>query len=91
MSVRHRFVAERFWPGATESTAVGAMEQLRACSDRLAATGVPVRFLGGTFILGDEAIACRFEGTAQAVRAVHELANATFDRLLAAVEVEAGK
>jgi hypothetical protein len=90
MSGQQRYVAERLWPGATESTARQAMEQLRASSKRLAATGVPVRYLGGTFIPGDEAIACRFEGTAQAVRAVHKLAGVTFDRLLPALEVEPG-
>ncbi|MDX6481613.1 MAG: hypothetical protein QOG85_2123 [Gaiellaceae bacterium] len=88
MSTRQRYVAERFWPGATERTARGAMKQLRASAERLAATGVPVRYLGGTFVPDDEAIACRFEGTAQAVRAVHELAGVTFDRLLLALEVD---
>jgi hypothetical protein len=81
------FVAERFWPGVTETAARDAMEQLRASCERLAATGVPVRYLSGTFVAQDEALSCRFEGTAQAVHAVQELAGFTFDRLLPAVEL----
>lgn len=81
------FVAERFWPGADETAARAAMELLRSACERLAATGVPVRYLGGTFVLEDEALSCRFDGTAQAVRTIHELAGLTFDRLLPSVEV----
>lgn len=81
------FVAERFWPGADETRAREAIERLRATCERLAAGGVPVRFLGGTFVLEDEALSCRFDGTAQAVRTVHELAGLSFDRLLPSIDV----
>lgn len=81
------FVAERFWPGVDETAARAAMELLRSASERLAGTGVPIRYLGGTFVPGDEALSCRFEGTAQAVQAVHELAGLTFDRLLPSIDV----
>jgi hypothetical protein len=83
-----RFVAECFWPGATEDTARAAMAKIRASCEVLAAAGVPVRWLGGTFLVGDEALSLRFEGTSQAVRAAHELAGVPFDRLIAAIEVE---
>lgn len=81
------FVAERFWPGATEAAAREAMVLLRSTCERLAATGVPVRYLGGAFVLEDEELFCRFDGTAQAVRTVHELAGLTFDRLLPSIDV----
>jgi hypothetical protein len=83
------FVAERYWPGATDELARVAMERLRASCSVLAATGVPLAFLGGTFVATDEALSCRFEGTAQAVRAAHELAGVPLDRLLPATEIEA--
>lgn len=83
-----QFVAERFWPGATESAARSSMARIRASCEQLAESGVPVRWLGGTFLAGDEVVSLRFEGTAQAVRAVHELAGVPFDRLLPSVEVE---
>lgn len=81
-----QFVAERFWPGATQDTAVASMAKVRASCEQLAASGVPVRWLGGTFLAGDECVLLRFEGTVQAVRAAHELAGVPFDRLVASVE-----
>lgn len=81
------YVVERFWPGSTESDALAAMHRLRASCDRLSGAGVVVRWLGGTFIPADEAITCRFEGTPQAICAVHEFAGESFDRLLPMVEL----
>ncbi|MDP3972883.1 MAG: hypothetical protein Q8P61_08255 [Candidatus Nanopelagicales bacterium] len=83
------FVVERFWPGSTESAALEAMERLRQGCERLSAGGVGVRWLGGTFVPSDEAVSCRFEGTAQAIRAVHEFAGESFDRILPMIELDA--
>jgi hypothetical protein len=83
------FVVERFWPGSTESVALAAMERLRQGCARLTAGGVSVRWLGGTFVPEDEAISCRFEGTAQAIRAVHEIAGESFDRMTEMIELAA--
>lgn len=83
------FVVERFWPGSTEAAALAAMERLRQGCVRLSASGVAIRWLGGTFVPSDEAVSCRFEGTAHAVRAVHEIAGEQFDRILTIVELEA--
>jgi hypothetical protein len=83
------FVVERFWPGSTESVALAAMGRLRSSCDRLSSAGVAVRWLGGTFVPADETVSCRFEGTAQAIRAVHEFAGESFDRILPMVELEA--
>lgn len=83
-----RFVAERFWPGATEASALAAMERLRSSCEQLAASGVPLRWLGGTFLPDDESLTLRFEGTAQAVRSAHELAGVPFDRLLPSIDSE---
>ena len=80
-------IAERFWPGADESQARAAMELIRAACERLAATGVPIRYLGGSFVPADEALSCRFDGTVQAVRTVHELAGLTYDRLMPSIDV----
>lgn len=83
-----KFVAERFWPGATEEAARASMAQVRASCERLAASGVPVRWLGGSFVVGDEALSQRFEGTAQAVQAAHVLAGVPYDRLVPSVEID---
>lgn len=81
-----QFVAEIFWPGATQESALASMAKVRASCERLAAAGVPVRWLGGTFLTGDECVLLRYEGTAQAVQAAHELAGVPFDRLVTSVE-----
>lgn len=64
------------------------MARIRASCEQLAASGVPVRWLGGTFLADDEVLSLRFEGTAQAVRAAHDLADLPFDRLLPSVDVQ---
>lgn len=83
------FVVERFWPGSTEPAALEAMARLRQGCFRLSASGVPIRWLGGTFVPSDEAMSCRFEGTAHAVHALHEITGEHFDRMLPIVEVPA--
>jgi hypothetical protein len=75
-------MVERFWPGATPEAVRAVIERVHACCRQLAADGIPLRYLGATFIPADESLWCRFDGTAQAVRAAHEMAGASFDRLL---------
>ena len=83
-----RYQTERYCPGATEHSAHEAMDRLRAWCAELSGTGVPITFLGGTFLPLDEAFSCRFEGTAQAVRAVHSLAAVPLDRLSEMLELQ---
>jgi hypothetical protein len=80
-------MVERFWPGATADAVREVIENLQASCLQLAANGIPVRYLGATFIPADESLTCRFDGTAQAVRAVHEMAGTSFDRLLVIQEM----
>ena len=64
------------------------MQRLRLSCAQLVADGIDVKWLGGTFVPSDESLSCRFEGTAQAIRALHEIAGEPFDRIVAAVEVD---
>lgn len=82
-------MVERLWPGATPEAVRDATDQLRSSCRQLAADGIPVRYLGATYIPADESLSCRFDGTAQAVRAVHQLAGVPFDRLLVIHEMSA--
>jgi hypothetical protein len=82
-----QFVVERYWPDASEADARSAMQQLRACCEHMAASGVDVRFLGGTFVPGDELLSCRFEGSEQVVRQAYARAELSFDRVLSTMEV----
>ncbi|MEO6203915.1 MAG: hypothetical protein ABIO67_00805 [Mycobacteriales bacterium] len=64
------------------------MAKVRASCEQLAASGVPLRWLGGSYLAADEAVSLRFEGTAAAVQAAHELAGVPYDRLLPSVELD---
>lgn len=64
------------------------MEALRSASQRLSAEGMPITYLGGTYVAADEAMACRFEGTARAVRIAYDMAGVTFDCLHESMDVE---
>jgi hypothetical protein len=82
-------MVERLWPGATSESVREVVVQLEARCRQLAADGIPVRYLGATFIPADESLSCRFDGTVQAVRAAHQLAGVPFDRLLIIHEMSA--
>jgi hypothetical protein len=82
-------MVERLWPGATRESVREVVDELQAKCRQLAADGIPVRYLGATFIPSDESLSCRFDGTAQAVRAAHQLAGVPFDRLLSIHEMSA--
>lgn len=83
-----RYLTERYCPGATEAGAREAMQRLQSSCAALAETGVPVTFLGGSYLPSDEAMNCRFDGTAQAVRAAHAMASVPLDRLVAIRELQ---
>lgn len=82
-------MVERLWPGATPETVRDVVAQLETSCQQLAADGIPVRYLGATYVPVDESLSCRFDGTAQAVRAAHQLAGVPFDRLLVIHEMAA--
>lgn len=84
-----QLMVERLWPGATSESVREVVDQLEARCRQLAADGIPVRYLGATYIPADESLSCRFDGTAQAVRAAHQLAGLPFDRLLIIHEMSA--
>lgn len=84
-------MVERLWPGATPEAVREVTDHLQATCRQLAADGIPVRYLGATYIPSDESLSCRFDGTAQAVRAAHQLAGVPFDRLLVIHEMSADR
>jgi hypothetical protein len=72
------YVAECYWPDVHE-------EDVRTLDQRIAASLVDgVRYLGSVLIREDEVVLCHFEGTADAIRRVAELAGVPYERLLAA-------
>ncbi len=77
-----QLMVERFWPGATNDAVRDCVVQLQARCVELAGEGIPIRYLGATFVPSDESLSCRFDGTKQSVRAAYELAGEAFDRLV---------
>src|ERR1700712_1068432 len=86
-SQRVQLMAERYWPGAAAAAVRESVSRLRGKCDELTDGGIPIRYLGATFVPADESLSCRFDGTAQAVRTAYELSNATFDRLVVIEEM----
>ena len=79
------FVAECFWPGVTESEVQALDARASAAVAELADGGTPVRYLGSILMREDEVVLCQFDGAADAVRRVCELARIPFERILETV------
>lgn len=83
-----RYLVERYLPGATERELVSAAERVEAATAQMAAEGITVRYLGTTFIPGDETSFCEFEAPSrEVVEWANERAGAPFARILLAVRV----
>jgi Nickel responsive protein SCO4226-like len=82
------YLVERYLPGATHDDAASAAERVAVATEQMAAEGVSVRYLGGTFIPTDETCFCEFEAPSrEVVEWANERANAPFARILPAVRL----
>lgn len=71
------FMAECFWPGVQPADVRALDERVRQ-----SATGTQVRYLGSVLMPQDEVVLFEFEGAADAVRRLAELAAVPFDRIV---------
>jgi hypothetical protein len=71
------FVAECYWPDASDGAVRAADERIATC-----AAALDVRYLGSVLLHEDEVVLCQFEGTAEAVREVVACAEVPFERIL---------
>ena len=79
------YLVERYLPGATDDDVAAAAERVAAASERMTAEGIPVRYLGTTFIRADETCFCEFEARSrETVEWANERANVSFARILTA-------
>jgi hypothetical protein len=79
------YLVERYLPGATGDDVAAAADRVAAASERMTAEGIPVRYLGTTFIPDDETCFCEFEARSrESVEWVNERARAPFARILPA-------
>jgi len=73
------FMVERYIPGVSYAQLTEAVRRTASVAAAMTAEGIPVRYLGSTFLPQEEACFCRFEGAdADAVRAVNERAGAPY-------------
>lgn len=63
-------MVERCWPGSMSTAMHDSVTELDGKCLELAAKA-PIRYLGATFILADESLLRRFDGTEPAVRATN--------------------
>jgi hypothetical protein len=79
------FVVERYLPGLSRSGLLYGLSRLERDAE---SEGRPVRYLGSTIVLGDEACFCQFEGPSEAaVAEANRRAGLSFDRIVPAVTV----
>ena len=75
-------------PGLSRSDLLAALDRLREATRELRNEGAPVRYLGSTIVLEDEACFCQFEGSSEeAVAEANRRAGVPFDRIVSAVAV----
>jgi hypothetical protein len=86
------YVVERYLPGLSGSDLLRGLSKLEQATQELRREGPPVRYLGSTIVLGDEACFCRFEGPSEAaVAEANRKAGLSFDRIVRAVDVKPSK
>jgi hypothetical protein len=78
------YLAECFWPGVQETDLRDLDERAGAAAATVSAEGRPVRYLGSLLIREDEVVLCQFAGSPDAVRAVAQLAEIPFERIVGA-------
>ena len=84
------FLVEHYWPGVTEESFRGAVRQVRAAAERLAAAGDPIVFMHSTLVLEDENALCVFTARSRSVvEEAYARAGVRFERIVSALELEA--
>ena len=85
------YVAERYLPGVTTEQLLDAARRAKLATAQMTAAGTPVTYLRSTFLTGDQACYCLFEGPSeQAVAQANDQAGIPYDRIVAAVHVASG-
>ena len=88
--VTETFLVEHYWPGVTEASFRGAVDQVRVATERLAANGESITFMHSTLVLEDENALCVFSADSQrVVEEAYARAGVRFERIVSALELEA--
>jgi hypothetical protein len=82
------FVVERYLPDLDRDALRNALERLEPIVARIRSEGTPIRYLGSTIVLEDEACFCHFEAdSVAAVADANRRAGIAYHRIVAAVAV----
>ena len=82
------FLVERYLPGIEPAQVRNATMRLAATTATLAARGVEVRYLGASYIPGEESCFCRFESSCiENVRRACDDSSFRYDRILQTEEL----
>ena len=85
------FLVEHYWPGVTGETFARAAERVRQAADELASSAAQITFMHSTLVLEDENAFCVFAAaSADLVAEAYARAGVEFERIVEAVELEAG-
>ncbi len=79
---RESFVAECYWPDVDDAELATLDRRIDGVIAELGPDRA-VRYLGSILLREDEVVLCQFEGPADSVRDVAELAEVPFERILA--------
>jgi Nickel responsive protein SCO4226-like len=87
-----QYLVERYLPGLRAADFETLRTRIAAAAADLAAEGLEVRYLGSTFVPGEESCFCRFQSDSErAVRRACELADVPFARIHEARDFPTGK
>ena len=82
------YLVERYLPGLDRSGLLNGLRRLQQSTHQPAHDTAPVRYLGSTIVLGDDACYCQFEAPSPAaVIDVNRRVGLPVDRIVAAVTV----
>jgi hypothetical protein len=82
------YIVERYLPGLDRAQLLRSLERLERVTADLRREGTPVRYVGSTIVVEDEACFCTFEAMSEeAVAEANRRARISYDRIVAAVAV----
>lgn len=83
-----KYMVERHLPGFTAEQLPSAAALAKRVTGEMTREGVPVRYLGSTFVPGEERCLCMFEGpSAEAVRQANVRAGLPLERIVEATNI----
>ena len=83
-----KYLVERHLPGFTADQLPGAAALAKRATGEMSREGTPVRYLGSTFVPGEERCMCLFDGpSADAVREANARAGLPLERVIEATSV----